>query len=165
MGTVPPPPIVPGYSTPGTVLPGVPTPGTTSVHRPPVLSREQGPGLREARGQRAGSRSSGGSPLRFPHPRSVSPGHPDRPQTIRDKCWIASRSRAAWAALDRGPGWSGTSRPRASWEALGPWIRAIRGRIQAGQAPGSGHPGPGSRPSWPAQLARKQQSRPVLTEV
>ena len=32
----------------------------------------------------------------LPHLRSISPGHPDRPQSIWGKCWIASR-----ALLDR----------------------------------------------------------------
>ena len=86
------------------------------------------------------------SPLVFPYPRSISPGHPDRLQSIRDKCWIASRSQPAWAGWPRRPWRVPRGPPRASQEALGP-------RIRASWDPGSGSWDPRIRAPGPRILA------------
>ena len=85
--------------------------------------QEQGPGLRALFRRAAMLSTRTASPSLFPYLRLIEPGRPDRHQAIRVKCWIGSRSRAAWAAL-AGRAWRVPGGlPRASWEALGPWIR------------------------------------------
>ena len=114
--------------------------------------REQAPGLRGLFRTAAMLPSRATPPCVLLHPRSIWPGHPDRPRTIRGKCWIASRSLLA--RLGQAPrAWLGGLGPSrrpfwASW-TLDP------GLLGPSRTPGSGHPGPRIRASWPARLARK----------
>ena len=111
----------------------------------PRTATEQAPGLRGLFLPRVKLSPRTTSPTAFPYLRSISSGHPDRPQTIRDRCWIASRSRPARAGLGYRAWRVPRARSRASWR---PW-RAGSGvpdaRIRAGQTLDPGWPDPGSR--------------------
>ena len=171
----------PGILPPG--VPGVPYhppwyPGTmgTRVHHHPVprplpaataqhrrsSAGEPGPGLRARFRHAAMLSSRTTSPLVFPHLRSIGPGHPDRPQTIRGDCWIASRSRWAGAGQAQGAWLGGPEPSQGLLEALGPWIQGL---LDPAGTPGSGPRTPGSRhpgqPCWPGSVT----SWPVLSEV
>ena len=127
------------------------------VHRTPdrcpvyVLSArcvagEQAPGLRGLLLPAVMLSRRTTSPLVFSYLRPVSPGHPDRHQSIRGKCWIASRSRVPGAGQAPGAwlGGPGPSQrpPGGLWDpVLGPFwpgsgpsgtrIRAVWTRIRA----------------------------------
>ena len=113
--------------------------------------REQGPGLRALFSALPKLSSRTTSAASFLYPRSIGPGHPDHRQVIWSSCWIASRSRLAWASLAREP-WRVPGRPSRALQGPG------SGPSRAPRTPGSGHLGPGSRSSRGAILAESQDS-------
>ena len=126
-------PWVPWYPTTlGTHLPR--RPGTSRyLPQPPRCNAPRWrSGLKGPSRPRAGRGSEYSLPCEFPHVRSSEPGHQDRAQVIRDKCWIGSRSdlaRLAW------PAWAWLGRP--GWPRSPP------------RAPGALDPG---HPGWPRSL-------------
>ena len=100
-----------------------PLPAATAQHRP-ASAGEQGPGLRALFRSTVMLPPRATSPSPFPYLRSIWPGHPDRPRTIRGKCWIASRSTLAR------PGQGGKAWPAGPSRSQGP-PRALGHRAQA----------------------------------
>ena len=129
------------------VHPVTPLPVPTSM-RGCTSGEKQGPGLRALFPAAAMLSSRTTSPSRLLYVRSISPGHQDRLQAIRGKCWIASRSL-----------WTGPGQAQGAWPGgLGPPRRApgagfwpVLARFRAIWDPDPGHLGPD--PGHPGQPA------------
>ena len=99
-----------------------PPPSTMMVPACTVPAEEPGPGLR-ARFRSTVMLSSRTTSLpSFLYLRSIEPGHQDRHQTIRGKCWIATRAQLAGPAGLQGPQMGDFQRPRGLLEASGTWF-------------------------------------------
>ena len=113
-----------GPRVPGTLGPPcyhMTLPGAYSASVQHRAAREQGPGLRALFQAAVMLPSRATSPSVFSHVRSISPGHPDDLQVIRDKCWIATRARLAWPSRARGPQMADFQGPRGpGWPRSGP---------------------------------------------